>query len=821
MIETKFNTYNFLSDCGEMGDLIRKFDWSQTSIGSIDRWPQSLRTMVDVILHSQVPMFLWWGEELIQFYNDAYRPTLGNNGKHPKALGQPGIECWPETWDIIKSLIDTVLRGGSIWREDQLVPIFRNGKMEEAYWTYGYSPVRDESASIAGILVICNETTSKVRAMQRMQDSERTMSSIVMHAPIGICFLSGEPLQAELANNIFLQLSGKSREELLSRPYWEIFPELKDRYSQPLKLVMDTGIPFERKEEKVALTRKGIVETIYVDVVIERMRSPDEDLKKTLIILAIDVTDKVRARQKIEESEQRYKTLITESTVAIAMYVGEDFRVQYVNDIMIRYWGKDKTVIGKPFHQAIPELHGQPFLDLLKEVFRSGKTYTGKEEEAILDAGGHLKSFYYNYIYKPLKDAEGKVYGIHHMAMDVTEQVLARKKVEQNEAILRNVILKAPVAMCILRGPEFVVEIANEKMFRIWGKERDQMIGRPVFSILTEAKEQGFEQILQKVFETGESFSAVAVPILLPREEGVEPIHVNFLYEPFREADGNISGVITVATDVTDQVLARQRIEDLVAERTQELADSNKNLKRSNDELAQFAYIASHDLQEPARKINTFTEMLQKSLKGLDERERTLLAKIEQSSTRMLSLIRDVLGYSQLLKEYHRTSKIDLNQTLDNVRTDFELLIEEKSASIIADPLPIVEGIPVQVNQLFSNLISNALKFAHKERKPAILIKASPMNAAELSRYPELRPDLKYFRISFQDNGIGFNQRNARQIFDIFQRLHGRSEYEGTGIGLAMCKRIAQNHKGDILAESVEGKGATFHVFFPESQEAN
>jgi signal transduction histidine kinase len=146
---------------------------------------------------------------------------------------------------------------------------------------------------------------------------------------------------------------------------------------------------------------------------------------------------------------------------------------------------------------------------------------------------------------------------------------------------------------------------------------------------------------------------------------------------------------------------------------------------------------------------------------------------------------------------------------------DFELLIEEKKAIIKCDQLPVIKGIPIQINQLFANLMSNALKFADKDRHPMVSITSSVAPKDEVEAHSELDDERHYYKISFRDNGIGFNQKNARQIFDIFQRLHGKTEYEGTGIGLAMCKKIAQNHNGAIVAESEEHKGSVFYVFLP------
>src|ERR1700722_7413048 len=139
------NDLKFLAGGGEMGELIRAKDWSSNTLGSPQSWPQSLRTTLSILLNSRFPMFLWWGPELICFYNDAYRPSLGQNGKHPDILGQPAEEAWPEIWHVIKPWIDQVVSGGeAIWNEDLLVPIYRNGKIEDVYWTFCYSPVMDK-----------------------------------------------------------------------------------------------------------------------------------------------------------------------------------------------------------------------------------------------------------------------------------------------------------------------------------------------------------------------------------------------------------------------------------------------------------------------------------------------------------------------------------------------------------------------------------------------------------------------------------------------------------------------------------------------------
>ena len=198
----------YLRDGGEMGERTRSLDWSKTSLGDISGWPKSLLITLSTLLHSRSPMFLWWGPDLVQFYNDAYRPSLGNEGKHPNALGQHGADCWPEIWPVIKPLIDQVMSGGeAVWMEDQLIPIYRNNRLEDVYWTFGYSRVLDDEGKPMGVLVICNETTEKVRSLLAIEQAQAEaeqqrdrLSRFFMQAPAGICVLGGPELVFEFVN---------------------------------------------------------------------------------------------------------------------------------------------------------------------------------------------------------------------------------------------------------------------------------------------------------------------------------------------------------------------------------------------------------------------------------------------------------------------------------------------------------------------------------------------------------------------------------------------------------------------------------------------
>lgn len=239
---------------------------------------------------------------------------------------------------------------------------------------------------------------------------------------------------------------------------------------------------------------------------------------------------------------------------------------------------------------------------------------------------------------------------------------------------------------------------------------------------------------------------------------------------------------------------------------------STNELQKRNTDLEQFAYVASHDLQEPLRKVMLFTDRLSHELKESTEAATLYLGKIENAAQRMSNLIRDVLAYSRLSRIEESFVPTDLNDVVAQVRTDLELIILDKRAIINSDKLPVIFGNSLQLHQLFANLISNALKFS--DGVPVVRLTAGVPTGEELID-AGLQPTGNFAKVQVIDNGVGFDQQYAEKIFTLFQRLHQDKKYEGTGIGLALCKKIVTNHGGSISAQSVRGTGTTFTVFLP------
>lgn len=276
--------------------------------------------------------------------------------------------------------------------------------------------------------------------------------------------------------------------------------------------------------------------------------------------------------------------------------------------------------------------------------------------------------------------------------------------------------------------------------------------------------------------------------------------------------------ILVAIQDITNQKAFEQALELQVYERTQELQQANLNLQLSNENLLQFASVASHDLQEPLRKIRTFTTLLNKRYENGPIEAKELITKINTSADRMSQLIREVLEYSKPAQAAKGFIQVNLDTIVKNVLNDLDLLLAENKVEIIyKEALPTINAIPLQMNQLFYNLLTNAIKFQNKQFSPVITITFKWLSKNELIQYSDLKSDCAYLEIKISDNGIGFEQEFEDQIFQLFERLHSVAEYEGTGLGLALCKKIAENHKGKIYAISNESEGASFYTLLPAS----
>jgi PAS domain S-box-containing protein len=930
------NNLYFLSEGGEMGKLIREKDWTNTPLGDPHKWPLSLQTAVAMVLRNPFGMYIAWGHEYIQIYNDAYRPILGST-KHPRALGTGSMHTFEEIWPIIGPMFDGVMEGRAVGYPDFMFALNRNGFTEECYFDFSYSPIVKEDGEVGGVLVTVVETTEKKLAIEKLKTSEERFKAMADNIP-NLAWMAEANGSIFWYNKKWYEYTGTTPEQMEGWGWQsvhdpEMLPSVLAKWTDSLK----SGRPFEMIFPLKG--SNGLFKQFLTRVL------PVYDTEGTITQwfgTNTDISGQIEYENKIKESENRIRVLIDSAPFPIGVYSGENFIISMANQAMLNAWGKGNNIFGKEFKKILPELTTQGIASELEKAYHEGIPFHTENQRVEVMVNGQPEIFFYSYSFIPLFDASGKVYGVMNTAADVTELNVSKIQLQKNEESLRNTILQAPVAMCIFKGPTFIVELANKKMFELWGKSKEELLNKPIFEGLKEASGQGFEAILNGVFTTGETYSAHGVPIMLPRNGKPEQVFVNFVYEAYKESNGKVSGILAVAIEVTEQIKAKkkieeaeekarlaidsaelgvyeiyyhtdeiftderfnkiwgfdfvatreqyvksiypedlairnkahrdslisgtlnyqvrikhkdagwrwvsvsgkiifdekhcplkligivqditdtknekQKIEEIVNERTNALEMVNQELQKSNAELAQFAYIASHDLQEPLRKISVFSQMLEEKIKDvIDEKAQSYFNKINSSAHRMHTLIRDVLTYSELGQNASDFEKVDLKETIDNLLIDFELLIEQKGATFILEGLLSIEAVKVQMSQLFGNLISNSLKYSRKDLKPVIKITCKVVPGKDIEN-KNLDASHDYLKIRFEDNGIGLKKEYAVQIFNIFQRLHKKTDYEGTGIGLAMCKKIVLNHAGDLNASESTENGAVINIFLPLRQ---
>lgn len=452
--------YPFLSGGGEMGKRIREKDWSNSALGEPDKWPQSLRTTVGIVLGSRFPMFLFWGPQLISFYNDAFRPCLGENGKHPSIIGMPGELAWSESWYLIKPFIDRVLIDGeTVSSEDQITPIFRNKKNEEVYWTFTFSAVKDESEKPGGVLVLCSETIQKVKSLKEtaynntstinnpaaqqyfingFKDNENKFRNTLMQAPVGITALKGPDFIVEMANQICLDIIGKTEEESIGRTLFDLLPEVKEVIEPLLTMVLSTGMPYITTEFSVPLNRFGKIQNAYFNLNFQPLKESNGTISG-VIIIGNEVTSLVKAKYALAESEKHFRNMLMQSPIPMTIFRGPDFVIEIANIKMFKnVWRKEEdAVLGKKLLDVFPELKNQGYPEELKKVFNTRETYRKNESVAYFQGDDGMRKFYLDYEYAPLFETDGVVSGIMVTVNDVTEKVEARQRLEIEEARLR------------------------------------------------------------------------------------------------------------------------------------------------------------------------------------------------------------------------------------------------------------------------------------------------------------------------------------------------------------------------------------------------
>jgi PAS domain S-box-containing protein len=521
------------------------------------------------------------------------------------------------------------------------------------------------------------------------------------------------------------------------------------------------------------------------------------------MVLCQDVTERILTRKKIEESEQKFQAAVSavEGIVwtnnAHGEMIGEQLPWSELTGQAFEEYQ------GYGWAKAVHPEDAQGTIDAWNEAVKHQHAFISQHRLLTKDKG--YRTFSIRAI--PVKNAEGTIrewVGVH---TDITEYLQAQQNIKESEQRFRSLADNAPMIVYMVEpDSEATMSYFNKTWLEYTGQTFDQAIGRAWNGIVHADDLQQVLDIYVPAFENRQAYTLPAVR--LRRHDG-EYRWFLFKGTPRYLPNQEFIGFVGVAIDIHDQKLSEfalkkseETLEKLVRERTIEL-------ERSNEDLQQFAHVASHDLKEPVRKIKTFAGRIeQEASERLTEKEKIYVEKIQSASNRMSSMIDGVLQYSSINAEEHIVEHVDIQHVIDEIKTDLEVPIKQKEGVINASSLPVIEGAGVLIYQLFYNLINNSLKFSDPARKPVISITCETF----------FKSGKEHVKIKLQDNGIGFEAGQSKMIFNTFTRLNSKDKFEGTGIGLALCKKIALRHKGSIEAISAPAKGATFIISLPVKQ---
>jgi PAS domain S-box-containing protein len=469
-------------------------------------------------------------------------------------------------------------------------------------------------------------------------------------------------------------------------------------------------------------------------------------------------------------SENNLKNIIAQTPISMTILKGAQMIIEMANDNAMALWGRKKEeVIGLPAIEAFPELKGQGFTQILSNVYQTGTPFIADEMLITLVRNGAPEQLYTNIIYAPLRNADNTIEGIVGVGIDVTGQVKSRQKAEHAEVSARLAIEAAELGTYVTDLATNEV-VTSARFNEIWGVNGS--LSRADYTSCIHPDDRIIREVAHKEGLATGSFDYQLRVIWADQSAHWVRVKGKVMFN--NEVATQLIGVVQ---DINEQKLFAAELSKQVKERTIQL-------QRSNEDLQQFAHVTSHDLKEPVRKVKIFSNMLQQEFSAVvPQKGLEYLGKIQNAANRMTAMIDGVLNYSTLNSSGQDIEHIDLNELLAIIRNDLELPINKLNAKITTNDLGSIDASPVLMYQLLYNLINNSLKFISTGRQPVISITSET-----------IRPGL--MQIVVADNGIGFAQEHAEIIFTTFTRLNSKDKFEGTGLGLALCKKIAERHGG-------------------------
>lgn len=526
-------------------------------------------------------------------------------------------------------------------------------------------------------------------------------------------------------------------------------------------------------------------------------------VREGVLSISRDCSQEIKSELRRKEQEKKFQQLLDASgdgvllleAIRDASHEIIDFHIAFCNK-----WGQKigrlpSDAVGKSLFEVLPHLKGHEQMELHKQVLDTGEPF--QFETTFRTQEGEEYGWFIVSLTK-LGD------GVISRYTDITQRKQYEEKVKEQKEELRSILdssINSVIACEAIRTrtgeiEDFLITRVNAAFAAIYRMEAAQIEGQRFLPLFPQTKTAGIFQSYCQVVETGES---------LRTEMYYEGNEIQGWFDISAVKRGS-NGVVISFNDMTPVKKAQLQLEKTV-----------EDLRQSNQSLEEFAFAASHDLQEPLRKIQVFNDRLKLDFAPLvNSQQQMMFERIENAAFRMRMLIDNLMSYSNVQQHRESFGTLEVKEIVQEVLHDLETVIEEKKAQIKVEDLPVIQGSRSQLYQMFQNLVSNSLKYTKPGTDPQITIKSCLVNAEDYA-FLDITGIVKkhYYLITLADNGIGFEMKYAQKIFQVFQRLHGNAEFKGTGIGLSIVQKVVQNHNGYIFAESKPGEGATFNILLP------
>ena len=738
---------------------------------------------------------------IFEFANDLFLELID---KKTDLIGKNLFEALPELQDQhVDELLNGVIHSGQPFIGNELqFSLYRNNVLQPGYFNFIIKSLEDELDPSPGLMIICSEVTEQVVSKDAAMENQRKLNIAIESAKLGTYEFNPKTGAINYSDR-YVAIFGFSPDE---HPLHEdlvrcLHPDDMHIREEAHKTSLQTGnlsyqirivwkdqsIHWIQASGKVFFDKQGAAEKIMGTI--------------------MDITESKTAEEKIRQSNERLEIAMKAGHLGSYELNYETGEVSFDDICKLHFdFPLDKHVTMDDIRHAT---HPDDRMELqLKMQHIRNNTGNYSAEYRIITKDNEVRWI----------STSGK--GIYHKdgtlikLIGVAENITARKHNEEELSLSLSkfrLLADSMPQFVWTSDPEGNLNYFNQSVFDYTGLTPKQVHEEGWLQIVhPEDREVNIEKWMHSI-RTGEDFLYEHRFI---KNTGEYRWQLSRAI-PQRNKNGEIQMWVGTSTDIQDQKTMAQYLEGLIIERTKELKNANQELENMNQELRSFTYISSHDLQEPLRKIQTFISRIQETDSHTISAEGAIyFERIRQSAHKMKTLINDLLTYSRTNVSDKIFEKTNLNILLQEIKTEFTDSLKEKQGVLEIANLPDVQGIPFQLRQLFINLISNSIKFSKPDLPPFIKISASLLMGKDIGN-PNAHENELYHQIAISDNGIGFNPEYKSKIFEVFQRLHAKTEFDGTGIGLSICNKIAQNHHGFITANGEPNKGAVFTFYLP------